>query len=181
MKNKNSHKTSITYMLIVICLVVTVMTYYTWVDYGMNTYYLLQKDYMNLFMQFLLFQFIHYSFLHFLTNFIFLYIFWNIIEELIWKNKYILLFIWSVLFVWISIIIFSKATTAWISWFNLALIWVYMMEAKKRRKEEFNSAIIFLIINILLSFWAWISLVWHLSWAIWWIIFWYSLHLTNRR
>lgn len=168
MRNK-----TISNSLLLLSLLATIASYIipNFNQFWMHIIYIVDGNYIIVFIQFILYQFIHAGFLHLLSNAIFIYIFGNQLEQLIWKNKYLLFFILNTLFVGISILIFSDWVTVWISWFALAILWYLMMVYKNLDKREFNWAVVLVIINIM----AWlsenISFVWHFSWAIFGVLF----------
>ena len=115
--------------------------------------------------------FLHWGIIHFLFNSLFLYIFWNTLEILIWKNKFIVFFIFSTIFIWVMLFFTSKWNTVWISGFAMALLAYYTLELKSRNNIEYKWWITALVINIWIWIHPWISLYWHLFWAIAWVIF----------
>lgn len=119
--------------------------------------------------------FLHGDLIHFLFNSIFIYIFWTSLELLIWKKKFIIFFIFIVLFNGILLTYFtnSSVNTIWMSWFWMAIISYYVLELKSRNNNEYKWWITAIIINLLVWFMPWISLLWHLFWVIWWVIYYY--------
>lgn len=119
--------------------------------------------------------FLHGDFIHFLFNSIFIYIFWTSLELLIWKKKFIIFFIFIVLFNGILLTYFtnSSVNTIWMSWFWMAIISYYVLELKSWNNNEYKWWITAIIINLLVWFMPWISLLWHLFWVIWWVIYYY--------
>lgn len=119
--------------------------------------------------------FLHGDLIHFLFNSIFIYIFWTSLELLIWKKKFIIFFIFIVLFNGILLTYFtnSSVNTIWMSWFWMAIISYYVLELKSRNNNEYKWWITAIIINLLVWFMPWISLLWHLFWVIWGVIYYY--------
>ena len=143
--------------------------------YGMNTYFLDRWEYHIYFLQFFSSNFLHWDPMHLLFNSIFIYYFWNVLEAIIWRKKFITFFVFSVFFNWAAITLFSDWNTIWISWFAMALLAYYTLELKSLNNLEYKWGITALVINV----WIWlhpqVSLIWHLAWAIWWVIF-YLIH-----
>jgi hypothetical protein len=123
------------------------------------------------FIQIFTWTFIHWWIFHFFVNSLFLYLFWNILELLIWKNKFIIFFIFTTIFIWLMLLFNLEWTTVWISGFCMALLSYYTLELKSRNNPEYKWWITALIINIWIWILPWISLYWHLFWAIAWVIF----------
>lgn len=145
--------------------------YFLWFD---NYIFYYVYDY-KIIILFFIYTFFHWSIFHFLFNAIFLFYFWNLVEKIIWKNKYILFFVFSVLFegFLIKYIITNGLNVIWISWFCMAVLTYYALYLKEKNNPEYKSAIVFIIINILYGLAPWISLLWHLFWAISGIIFYF--------
>lgn len=139
--------------------------------FWMNDFYLNQGKYHLFFMQFFTSNFLHGSILHLLMNAIFLYYFWNIVEVLLGRKKYILFFLSSVFFIGISILLFGTWNTIWISGFCMALLTYYTFELKRKNNPEYKGGITAIIINVWIGLSPGISLVGHLFWAIYWFIF----------
>jgi membrane associated rhomboid family serine protease len=143
----------------------------------MNTSFLEKWEYYYYFLQFFTSNFIHWDIMHLLFNALFIYIFWNIVEIIIWKKKYLSFFIFISLFNWVLLSIFaSHQNTIWISWFALAILTYYTLQLKSQNDPDYKWWITAIIINIWIWFLPWISLFWHIFWVIWWIIF----YLINR-
>lgn len=176
-------KLTISNILIVISGFLTIIAYFKPELYmfGINDTFLVQWLYHIYILQFFIWTFLHWSFLHFFANALFLYIFWNLVELIIWKNKFIIFFIFIVFFNWILLLILSDWNTIWISWFCMAIISYYTLELKSRNNMEYKWWITALIINI----WIWIvpgiSLLWHLFWAIWWVFYYLYNHTFFKR
>mgnify|MGYP004000171753 CR=1 FL=1 len=144
--------------------------------FGMNNGFLDQWLYHIYIIQFFTGSFLHWWILHLLMNSLFLFIFWNIIEGIIWKNKFIVFFVFVTVFNWVLLSVMNTWNTVWISWFCMALISYYTLELRSRNDPDYKWWITALIINI----WIWImpqiSLFWHLFWAIAWVIY----YLINK-
>lgn len=142
--------------------------------FGMNTIFLDRWIYHLYAMQFITSQFIHGWIMHLAFNGLFIYHFWNILEWLIWKNKFLIFFILTSFINWLSITYFSNWNTVWISWFALALLTYYALEMRSRAEfQESKWALTAIVINIMIWFAPWISLIWHASWAIAWLLYYY--------
>lgn len=171
LQNQNTY--SISNILIVICLFTTlvVINFPDLYIYWMNTFFLERWAYIIYILQFFTSQFIHWSMFHFIANALFLFLFWNIIESTLWIQKYIIFFIFSSIFIGVSLTLFGGWNTVWISWFAMALLSYYTLELYYKNDIEYKWGITALIINIWIGLSPGISLLGHLSWAIAWIIF----------
>ncbi len=132
--------------------------------YGMNTAFLERWIYHIYVMQFFSSQFIHGWMLHLCMNMMFIYYFGNILEWIIWKNKFLVFFIFTSIFNGLAITYLSPYNTVWISWFALALLTYYGLEMRSRAEfQESKWALTAIIINIAIWFAPGISFVWHFS------------------
>lgn len=141
--------------------------------FWLNDNFIDNWNYLVYLLQLFISVFLHWDFFHFLFNAIFIYIFWTSLELLIWRKKYIYFFIFIVFFNGILLTFFWRDDTniIWISWFCMALISYHTLELKSRNNIEYKWGITAIIINILIWFTPWISLLWHLFWVIWGILF----------
>jgi len=177
--NFNNKTMSISNILILLSAIATITAYFIPAVYifGINNIFLNEWLYHIYIIQFFTWTFLHWWIFHLLFNSIFIYFFWNIIEWIIWKKKYITFFIFTVFFNWILISLLSAWNTVWISWFCMALISYYTLELKSRNDPEYKWWITAIIINIWIWLSPWISLIWHLFWAIAWVLY----YLFNKR
>ena len=170
-------KIKITYsiILIIISIIFTIISflYPEIYIFSINDVFLNKWLYHIYFIQFFTWTFLHIWIFHLLINCIFLYIFWDIIEKIIWKKKFIVFFLFATIFNWIIISYISIWNTVWISWFCMALISYYTLELKSKNNPEYKWWVTAIIINIIIWFIPWISLIWHLFWAIAWILYFY--------
>lgn len=148
--------------------------------YWMNKFFLLNENYIQILIQFCFYSFIHWNIIHLLFNSLFLYIFWNKVEEIIWKKLFITFFILTTIFNGIFLLLLSSWNTIWISWFGMALLSFYTLKLYQIGNDEYKWWITAIIINILIWFSSSISLIWHLFWAIFWWIYFLALKLTKR-
>ena len=173
-------KATFSNILILISIIFTIVWYLNpefTSEWSVNNFYLYEENYFHWIVQFFSWTFIHWWIMHLVMNAIFVYYFWNILEIIIWKKKYIIFFILSVIFNWVLLSYFQPySSTIWISWFALAIITYYTLQLKSLNNIEYKWWITAIIINIAIWFLPWISLYWHLFWVIFWIIFFY---LTN--
>jgi membrane associated rhomboid family serine protease len=180
-------KNTISNYLIIISAIFTILAYIfpqIWILW-MNKIFLNSWKYYIYLIQFFTSIFIHAWFIHFLSNSIFLYFFWNLVEIIVWKKRYFLFFIFSIIFIWLWLTYFSNWNTVWISWFCMALISYYTLELKSKKHPDRRGWIVAIIINIWIWLAPWISLVWHLFWAISRVLFYYFnknyfLRIINR-
>lgn len=170
-------KLSITNILIIISAFFTLLLYISpdLSFFWMNDIYLSQGKYHIYFIQFFTWTFLHWGIIHFLSNSLFMLIFWNIVELIIWRKNYILFFLFSIFFIWLGLTLFSEWNTIWISWFCMALLSFYTLKLKSLKNPDYKGWITAMFINIGIWFYPWISLLGHLFWAIAWVIFYYLL------
>jgi hypothetical protein len=173
-KIENFKTYSISNILIAICFIVTsiVISVSDYYIYWINSLFLSEWMYWIFIFQLFAWVFMHGWILHLLANSLFIYLFWNILEWLIWIKNYIMFFIITVLFTGISLILFSNWNTVWISWFAMALLWFYTIRLYKLWNSDYKWWITAIIINIAIWLSPWISLIGHLSGVIIWIIYW---------
>ena len=147
--------------------------YYKW---WINSYFLDNWNYSHFFIQFFTWTFLHWWILHLLMNSVFVFYFWNMVEQLLGKNKYIIFFIFIVILNWLLLSQFAPyQNTVWISGFALALITYYTLELWSRKNPEYKWWITAIIVNVWIGFYPWISLYWHIFWVIWWILFYFII------
>ena len=176
-------KISISNILIVISFIFTLLAiiYPVLFLFWLNTIFLSDWLYHIYLVQFFTSQFLHSWMLHFFMNALFLYLFWNIVEYIIWRRKYIVFFIFVAVFIWIWLTLVNIWNTVWISWFCMALLSYYTLELKSNNDIEYKWWITALIINILIWFHPDISLFGHLLWAIAWVIFYLGNHKLLKK
>lgn len=168
-------KLTVSNALIVISIIITVMYGYydDFIYYGMHDFFYINWDYKNFSIQFVLYNFLHGSIFHLLFNSIFLYYFWNKVEENIKTFNYIIFFLITSILIWISLIVFSNGVTIWISWFWMAILTYYTLMLKHKWDIEYKWWITAIVINILIWLGWWISFIGHLSWVIIWLTYFY--------
>ncbi len=170
-------KISISNILIIISLFFTVLLYkYPEISvFWMNSFYLDQWKYHIYFLQFFTSTFLHWWIIHFLSNALFIFIFWNTVELIIWKRNYLIFYIFSVFFIWLWLTFLWEWNTIWISWFCMATLAYYTLKLKSIKNPDYKWWITAMVINVWIWFYPWISLFWHLFWVIAWVIFYYLL------
>lgn len=170
-------------ILIVLSFAITGVSFFMGniLAYGMNSFFLVQGLYIQVIVQFLLYQFLHGGILHLLSNSFFLYLFGNQVEGLIGRGRFMLFFAFNTLFVGISLLLFANGNTIGISGFAMAVLAYIFLELRSRNNPEYRSAGIFLLINIAIGFTGNISLVGHLSGAIFGMIFYYLRNEVRRK
>lgn len=178
-------KYTISNLLIIISIIFTFIWYFYPIfisEWSINSFYLKNWNLFHYFIQFFTGTFIHWWIMHLLFNSMFIYYFWNLLEIIIWRKKYIIFFITSVIFIWILLTTLINELTIWISWFAMALLSYYTLELKSKNNLEYKWWITALVINILIWLYPWISLFWHIFWAIFWIVFFYlSNDFTQKK
>ena len=172
---KNFKTYSVSNFLIAICFIVTaiVISIPEYYIYWINSLFLQHWLYWVFLFQMFAWVFMHWWIMHLVANSLFIYLFWNIVEEVIWIKKYILFFILSTIITGCILVFFTNGTTVWISWFATALLWFYTSQLYKIWNSDYKWWITAIIINIWIWFAPWISLIGHLSGVFIWIIYWY--------
>lgn len=177
------HNNNFSNILILLCFAVTGASFLfnSILDYGMNAFFLMQGLYMQVGIQFLLYQFLHGGLLHLLSNSFFLSIFGNQLEALIGRNRFMLFFVLNTVFVGISLLFLASGNTIGISGFAMAILAYIFLELRSRRNPEYRSAGVFLFINVAIGFTGNISLIGHLSGAIFGMVFFFILNRGKSR
>jgi len=167
-------KLTITNYIIIICFIFTIYSFYdnSILLFWINNFLSLNWQHINtVILQFLLYSFLHWNIVHILFNSIFLYVFWNKIEQILWKNIYLIYFIFGTIFIWFILFFFTKENTIWISWFTMALLTYYTILLYEEKNDEYKWWITAIIVSILIWLSPEISLLWHLAWVIYAIFF----------
>lgn len=174
---------SISNILIIISTIVTIIAYFvpSFYQFWLNSYFFDLWFYHIFLIQFLFYQLLHWWIFHLAFNSIFIYVFWNQLEVLIWKTKFLYFFIFNTFFTWIMLFLFNSWNTIWISWFCLALLTYVTLELYNRWNPEYKWWITAIIINIAIWFTPWISLAWHLFWSIAWVLFYFGSKLLLKK
>lgn len=167
---------SFSHLLIVFCIIIASIGFLVpWLvsHFGMNNYSFLSRDYITLWVQILLFQFLHGGVLHLFMNCYFLYSAWPEVEARMSRDRYIWFFVTATIFVAIALLVFQPyATTIWISWFCMAILSYLWIDLYTTRHPMAPQILMMLAINIGIGLVPGISLVGHLFGAIWWLIWW---------
>ncbi|USN58815.1 MAG: rhomboid family intramembrane serine protease [Candidatus Peribacteria bacterium] len=131
---------SISNILIFISLVFTIGAYIFPNLYvlGMNSYFLDNGAYHIYLLQFFSSNFIHGGILHLLFNSVFIYYFGNTLELLIGRAKFLLFFVFVVIFNGITLTYLSSGNTVGISGFAMALLAYYTLELRSKNNPEYK-------------------------------------------
>jgi membrane associated rhomboid family serine protease len=172
-------KNNITFsnFLIILSIIFTVIWYFDprfIQEWSINNYY--NKNLLHYFLQFFSWTFIHWWIFHLFFNSIFIFYFGNILEIIMKKKKYISFFLFSTVFIGLSLTNFTNDLTIWISGFAMSLLTYYTLELKSLNNPEYKWGITAIIVNLAIWLYPWISLWWHFFWVIAWIIFYF---ITN--
>ena len=175
MQNRFTVSNAFLFLCVVATLAATVFPelnlYWNW---WVNSFYLDQWNYVHFFLQFFTWVFLHWWILHLAMNSIFILYFWNIVEIMLGKKKYIVFFLFTAMFIWIGLALFVPyQNTVWISGFALALLTYYTLELWWQKNPEYTWWITAIIINVWIWFYPGISLYGHLFWVIAWAIFYF--------
>lgn len=144
-------------------------------QFWLHTHFLEQQNFYPIFIQIFIANFLHGWFFHFINNAIFMYYFWNTVEQMIGTKKYIIFFLFTAIFEWILFIFFLQipGIVIWISGFAIALLTYYTLKLHEKKHPEWKWGITAIGLNIIIGFLPWISLYWHLFGMISGIIFYY--------
>lgn len=169
-------------LLVILSIVFTAYLNYNndVIIYWMNNYFIDRWQYLDLFIQFVYYNFLHGWIFHLIFNSIFLLYFWNLVEKELWLNKYILFFLFSTILTGIAILNLSTANTIWISWFWIALLTYYTFMLKNKWDSEYKWWITAIIINIIIWLWSWVSFIGHLFWFISWLFYYDIIKYTKN-
>lgn len=126
-----------------------------------------------LFVQVVLFQFLHGSLFHLFMNSYFLYSAGPIIESRMSRERFLSFFASSTIFVAVALYFLSPhSNTIGISGFCMALLAYLWIDLRTIRHPMAGQVGFMLLINILLWLSGNISFVWHAAGAVWGIIWW---------
>ena len=148
--------------------------------YGMNSIFLDSWKYHIYALQFYSSQFLHWWILHLAMNALFIFIFWNAVENILGIHKYLLFFICSSIFTGLAITFLWSWNTVGISGFAMAVMAYYTLYLKSKNHHDYKWWITALIVNIWIWLSPWISLLGHLFWAIGWAIYFYIVKLIKK-
>lgn len=164
---------TISNIFIIISAIITALSTFVTViqDFWINQAFIWESAYHMFVLQLFLYQFIHMWVLHLLFNSIFIYIFWNWLEDIMWKTRFLVFFGFNTIFVWIALLLLTKDNTVWISGFCMAILTYFTLELFTKKNPEYKWWITAIIVNIAIWFYPWISLIGHLFWAISWLVF----------
>jgi len=167
---------TISNLLILISIVFTAIWYFSSSfisEWWINNFYLREWKFFHYIIQIFSWTFIHSWITHLFMNSIFIYYFWNIIEIILWKTKYLIFFILFVISNWIILAFLNDSNVIWISWFAMAILTYYTLELKKQNNPEYKWWLTAIFINIAIWLLPWISMLWHINWVIFGIIFYF--------
>lgn len=137
--------------------------------FGINNHFLIQKDYSNIILQLILYNFLHGNILHLFFNILFLYYVGNKLEEIIGKINFIILFISSCIFIAVFIFYFWSGNTIGISWFLMTITTLYVYFLYKNANNDYKWGLTFIVIMIVYWLYPGISFLGHISWVLFWL------------
>jgi len=137
-------------------------------------------------------MFLHFGILHIAMNMLALNNLWPVIEQIFWKRKYLLIYIFSGLAGNLTVFAVESITgnyslSAWASWAIFGILWAYLaitLALSKESKWNFDSKNVISTIIYALAPWffiSWISISAHLWWLIWWFIISYILIIMTKK
>lgn len=144
-----------------------------YLKYWINDYFLSEWKYHIFTIQLFFWACMHGWIFHLLWNSIALFLFWNIVEKILWNIKYLLFILWILFFNGIIITILSNWNTVWLSWLVMALLWFYAVYLYKNNDKEYKWWITAMFLYTIIWLLPQVSFIWHLSWALLWIFYWY--------
>ena len=138
-------------------------------------------------------MFLHFGIVHLFMNMLALYNLWPIIEQIFWKRKYLLIYLFSglagnLMVFGIESITWNYSLSAGASGAIFWILWAYLaisITTSSKLKWNFDSKQVISTIIYALApgfFISWISMSAHLWWLIWWFIISYVLiFITNYK
>lgn len=191
--NKNA---IVTYLIISINIIIFILETLAWgstnnlVAYNFWAFYTQSAIYQP--RRFLTSIFLHFGIVHLAMNMLALHNLWPVIEQIFWKWKYLLIYIFSGIFgnltvFGVELFTWSYSLSAWASWAIFWILWAYLaitLILSKKTWWNFDSKqIISTIVYALLPwfFIAWISMSAHIWWLIWWFIISYILIIFSKK
>jgi rhomboid protease GluP len=168
------NKLSLSHLLVWLSILFTLLSFMFpgILVFWMNHYFLVEKQYFQLFIQIYVSQFLHGDIFHLLFNSVFIFYFWVICEQILWVKKYMLFFFLASIFLAVLILTFGSGNTIGISGFVMALLSFYTLELWSKKNPEFRGGITALVINILIWLSPWVSFLGHLWGAIFGAMYW---------
>lgn len=174
--NKFSPSKSFSHLLIVIMIGVFLLSGHSLVPFlGLHSFGFGEFRPLVLASQIAGFQFIHGGVLHLIMNSLFLYQAGPEVESRMSKMDFISFFLFSTVFVGVSLFFFSEGVTIGMSGFCMALLSYLWITLYQLRSPLAWQILFLLVINILVGLDGGVSFVGHLSGAIfglaWWFFF----------
>ena len=137
-------------------------------------------------------MFLHFGIVHLAMNMLALYNLWPVIEQIFWKRKYLLIYIFSgltgnLMVFGVESITENYSLSAWASWAIFGILWAYLaitLAMPKESKWNFDSKSVISTIIYALAPWffiSWISMSAHIWWLIWWFIVSYILIIFTKK
>ena len=137
-------------------------------------------------------MFLHFGIVHLTMNMLALYNLWPVIEQIFWKRKYLLIYIFSgltgnLMVFGVESITENYSLSAWASWAIFGILWAYLaitLAMPKESKWNFDSKSVISTIIYALAPWffiSWISMSAHIWWLIWWFIVSYILIIFAKK
>ena len=176
------NRLSFSNLLILLSLAATlaVTLYPELYKFGMNQYFLDQGIYHVWLIQFFTSQFLHGNFLHFLSNAVFIFYFWNILEQYIGREKMMLFFVGNSIFIGLGLTLLHAENTVGISGFALALLTYYTLLLWKKWNSQYTGWITAIIINIAIWFVPGVSFLGHFLGMVFWGMYFYFMYLILK-
>lgn len=133
--------------------------------------YISENTWAKKILQICMYSFLHGWWLHIVSNVIFFIFIGKIVEVHHGRNYVWWLWIWTTLFVGMSLLLLAHQPTLGWSGFAMALLSVYTLDFYKRGNKEYRWWITLIAINIVMWLYGNISLIGHLMGAIAWFMY----------
>lgn len=135
-------------------------------------------------------MFLHFGSAHIFMNMISLYNIWPSIEYLMWKWKYLIIYLiswicWNLLVFGVESFTQDFSLWAWASWAIFWILWAWMafvlfFSDKLKWKIDIKQVGLSVVFALLPWFMPWISLTAHIWWLIWGFVMCYIFLLTKK-
>lgn len=137
-------------------------------------------------------MFLHFGIIHLAMNMLALNNLWPVIEQIFWKRKYLLIYLFSGLagnltVFWVEFITGNYSLSAWASGAIFWILWAYLaisLTLSDKLGWNFDSKQVISTIIYALApgfFIEWISMSAHVWWLIWWFIISYILIIITKK
>jgi membrane associated rhomboid family serine protease len=168
---RSFNKVTLSNFLIVLCIIFTVLKDFwvinAWI-YWINPFLWELKMYKEVVISLFTSNFIHFWIIHIISNCFVLYLFWNWLEQNIWRAKYMILFMLSSILNWSFVYYFTEGSTltGWISGFIMTIVAYYWYELYVRNDPRYLMFVQYSILWALVGILPFVSFFGHVWWTI---------------